>query len=111
MSKTGMLKFADFGLARDLIPDRVGFDKEGREIRMRANYTAKVVTPLYRVTDNCLEEKKYDEKIDVWSTACVFGEILGPATADERDGDAATTGTARFRQANCRCSDHVSCGS
>ena len=76
VSKEGVLKFADFGLARDLMPDRVFIDKDGKEYRRRVPYTSKVVTPFYRSPENCLKESRYDEKIDVWSTGCVFAEII-----------------------------------
>ena len=39
-------------------------------------YTKRVVTPYYRPPENCLLDPCYDEKVDVWSTACVFAELF-----------------------------------
>ena len=73
MSTEGCLKFADFGLARDLIQP-VFNEQTGKW--QPVQYTKRVVTPFYRPPEVCLEEPHYDEKVDVWSTACVFAEIL-----------------------------------
>ena len=43
---------------------------------MQPNYTKRVVTPYYRPPEICLLESHYDEKVDIWSTACVFAELL-----------------------------------
>ena len=69
----GCLKFADFGLARDLIKP-VFDDKTGKY--HLPSYTKKVVTPYYRPPEVCLLEPHYDEKVDVWSTGCVFAELI-----------------------------------
>lgn len=43
---------------------------------MPARYTSRVVTPFYRPPETCLQDPYYDERVDVWSTACVFAELL-----------------------------------
>jgi serine/threonine protein kinase len=60
----GNLKFADFGLARDYFPDP------------NIWYTEKVVTRYYRSPENCLMDAHYTPKVDVWSAACVFAEVV-----------------------------------
>ena len=61
----GNLKFADFGLARDWAP--------------YGHYTPRVVTRYYRSPENCLSDFKYTPKVDVWSAACVFAEVVARA--------------------------------
>ena len=61
----GNLKFADFGLARDWMP--------------LGHYTPRVVTRYYRSPENCLSESRYTQKVDVWSAACVFAEVVARA--------------------------------
>lgn len=73
VSTDGVLKFADFGLARDLYPPTYN---ESTGKMQPARYTRKVVTPYYRPPEVCLMDPFYDEKVDVWSTACVFAELL-----------------------------------
>lgn len=60
----GQVRFADFGLARDYI--------QGPHI----SYTSRVVTRFYRSPENCLSDSHYTPKIDVWSVACVFAEVI-----------------------------------
>ena len=69
----GVLKYADFGLARDLFKPFYN-EKTGKWDPVR--YTKRVVTPYYRPPEVCLQEPCYDEKVDVWSTACVFAELF-----------------------------------
>ncbi|RUS33291.1 kinase-like domain-containing protein [Jimgerdemannia flammicorona] len=73
----GILKIADFGLAR-------GFDEPGRD------YTNCVVTRWYRPPELLLGEKKYTTAIDLWGIGCVFAEMLagkpllpGPSDLDQ----------------------------
>ena len=35
-----------------------------------------MVTPFYRPPEVCLEIQQYDEKVDIWSTGCVFAELF-----------------------------------
>ncbi len=55
LSKDGMLKIADFGLARTYYP--------GQNI----NYTHKVVTLWYRAPELLLGMQNYTTAIDIWS--------------------------------------------
>ena len=65
VSASAELKFADFGLARDLLP-----------AVMNPSYTRTVCTPYYRPPEVCLKDPHYDEKVDIWSTGCVFAEFF-----------------------------------
>jgi serine/threonine protein kinase len=60
--KNGVVKIADFGLARffDLMP------KE---------YTGEVVTLWYRAPEILLGYKEYTCSLDMWSVGCIFGEL------------------------------------
>jgi cyclin-dependent kinase len=61
--KDGILKLADFGLARAFgIPVK--------------NYTNEVVTLWYRAPDILLGSKNYSTSIDIWSIGCIFVEML-----------------------------------
>eukprot|EP01121_Diplochlamys_sp_Union-15-3_P003845 TRINITY_DN1377_c0_g2_i1.p1 TRINITY_DN1377_c0_g2~~TRINITY_DN1377_c0_g2_i1.p1 ORF type:complete len:218 (-),score=26.46 TRINITY_DN1377_c0_g2_i1:8-661(-) len=62
VSKKGILKLGDFGLAR------------GFGIPVRA-YSSEVVTLWYRPPDVLLGSKKYSTEIDIWSVGCIFGEM------------------------------------
>jgi len=63
VSKEGVLKLADFGLARAFgIPVK--------------NYTNEVVTLWYRAPDILLGSKNYSTSIDIWSIGCIFVEML-----------------------------------
>lgn len=62
LDRTGMLKLADFGLARAFnLPVRT--------------YTHEVVTLWYRAPEILLGGKKYSTSVDVWSIGCIFAEI------------------------------------
>lgn len=65
----GIVKLADFGLSRDMVP----LDKN-------PNYTTRVVTRWYRAPELALEDPKYNEKIDIWSIGCTFAEIISRRT-------------------------------
>ena len=65
ISEDGVVKLADFGLARDVITGPKG-----------PNYTQKVVTRWFRPPEIALNSSKYTENIDVWSIACTFAEII-----------------------------------
>ena len=68
-----MLKYADFGLARDLFKPQFNEKRGAWDL---PQYTRRVVTPYYRPPEVCLLFPCYDEKVDVWSTACVFAELF-----------------------------------
>jgi serine/threonine protein kinase len=59
ISRDGILKIADFGLAR------------GYGIPVR-NYTHEVVTLWYRPPDVLLGSKNYLTTVDMWSIGCIF---------------------------------------
>ncbi|KAJ3277051.1 Cyclin-dependent kinase 2 [Terramyces sp. JEL0728] len=59
----GMLKLADFGLARAF----------GVPLR---SYTHEVVTLWYRPPEVLLGSKLYSTSVDVWSVGCIFAEMV-----------------------------------
>merc|ERR1712071_19182 len=63
LSHGGILKIADFGLARDY----------GSPLKA---YTPVVVTLWYRSPELLLGVKKYSTAVDMWSVGCLFGEFL-----------------------------------
>jgi cyclin-dependent kinase 12/13 len=65
LNKQGILKIADFGLARILQPPN-----------MNAFYTNKVVTLWYRAPEILLGMANYGPAIDIWSIGCFFTELL-----------------------------------
>ena len=64
INNNGKIKLADFGLARNIIPNNT------------KKYTYKVVTLWFRAPELLLGETLYTTAIDVWSCGCVFGELL-----------------------------------
>jgi len=63
IDKNGLLKIADFGLARAFsIPLPI--------------YTHEVVTLWYRAPEVLLGAKKYSTPIDMWSIGCIFAELI-----------------------------------
>lgn len=63
MDEGGVLKIADFGLARIQIPER-------------PDQTNKVVTRWYRPPELLLGATKYDFNVDMWSVGAIFGELV-----------------------------------
>lgn len=75
LTKDGVLKIADFGLAREF--KRVN----------HPYFTVKVVTRWYRAPELLLSNPAYTEAIDVWSVGCFVAEMfigrpLFPARSD-----------------------------
>ncbi|CZS99568.1 related to cell division protein kinase 2 [Rhynchosporium graminicola] len=64
VSNEGQLKIADFGLAR--------FYAKRRQL----DYTNRVITIWYRSPELLLGETQYGPAVDIWSAACVLGEIF-----------------------------------
>mmetsp|Transcript_13047 Transcript_13047/g.26108 ORF Transcript_13047/g.26108 Transcript_13047/m.26108 type:complete len:299 (+) Transcript_13047:252-1148(+) len=63
IDRNGMLKLADFGLARAFgIPVRT--------------YTHEVVTLWYRAPEILLGSKHYSTPVDMWSIGCIFAELV-----------------------------------
>jgi len=63
LSHGGIMKIADFGLARDY----------GSPLKP---YTPVVVTLWYRSPELLLGIKQYSTAVDMWSVGCIFGELL-----------------------------------
>lgn len=61
--KTGQLKLADFGLARDF-----GFPSGAM--------TARVVTRWYRAPELLFGARLYTGAVDVWAAGCIFAELM-----------------------------------
>jgi cyclin-dependent kinase len=76
INKQGILKIADFGLARAFsIPVK--------------NYTNEVITQWYRPPDLLLGSMNYFTTADIWSVGCIFAEmvtgtVLFPAKTEEK---------------------------
>ena len=63
VDKRGVLKLADFGLARAfMIPTRA--------------YTHEVVTLWYRAPEILLGQRAYAPAVDMWSIGCIFAELV-----------------------------------
>mmetsp|Transcript_22198 Transcript_22198/g.44483 ORF Transcript_22198/g.44483 Transcript_22198/m.44483 type:complete len:299 (+) Transcript_22198:87-983(+) len=76
INREGMLKLADFGLARAFgIPVR--------------SYTHEVVTLWYRAPDVLLGSRKYSTPVDIWSIGCIFAEMSNgrPLITGTSEGD------------------------
>ncbi|KTW27386.1 hypothetical protein T552_02365 [Pneumocystis carinii B80] len=71
INNRGILKIADFGLARTF---EEPFPNKDNYIIAR-EYTNCVVTRWYRPPELLLGEKKYTAAIDMWGVGCVFGEM------------------------------------
>lgn len=74
VGKDGILKIADFGLAR--------FYAKHHQLE----YTNRVITIWYRSPELLLGETKYTAAVDVWSAACVMMEIFTSLATFAGDG-------------------------
>lgn len=74
VSSDGILKIADFGLAR--------FYAKHHQL----DYTNRVITIWYRSPELLLGETKYTAAVDVWSAACVMVEIFARSAIFPGDG-------------------------
>jgi serine/threonine protein kinase len=74
INNQGILKLADFGLAREI---------QGENTPL----TARVVTRWYRAPEICLTDPHYSYVSDVWSIGCVFAEILSKKVLFESASD------------------------
>lgn len=63
IDRKGVLKLADFGLARAF----------GVPIR---TYTHEVVTLWYRAPEILLGQARYSTPVDMWSVGCIFAELV-----------------------------------
>ena len=72
--KDGVIKLADFGLARAFgIPVRV--------------YTHEVVTLWYRAPEILLGSNKYSCPVDIWSIGCIFAEMANKRPLFQGDSE------------------------
>jgi serine/threonine protein kinase len=60
---SGLVKLADFGLAR-------------KQVGGRYFYTNNVVTLWYRAPELLLGQKKYLYSVDMWSVGCIMAELI-----------------------------------
>lgn len=65
LSNKGVVKIADFGLARSI--DLLNPD---------AHYTNRVITLWYRPPELLLGETNYDGSVDIWGLGCIFAEFF-----------------------------------
>lgn len=63
VNRNGLLKLADFGLARAF----------GLPLR---SYTHEVVTLWYKAPEVLLGAKVYTTSVDIWSIGCIFAEMV-----------------------------------
>ncbi|RKP29971.1 Pkinase-domain-containing protein [Metschnikowia bicuspidata] len=70
----GVLKIADFGLAR-VYHGKAPRKGHGPGGGLR-NYTGLVVTRWYRPPELLLGERKYTTAVDMWGVGCVFAELF-----------------------------------
>eukprot|EP01023_Acetabularia_acetabulum_P037873 TRINITY_DN3615_c1_g1_i10.p1 TRINITY_DN3615_c1_g1~~TRINITY_DN3615_c1_g1_i10.p1 ORF type:complete len:311 (-),score=36.39 TRINITY_DN3615_c1_g1_i10:1195-2127(-) len=71
ISRDGSVKLADFGLCRSL----------GLPIK---NLTPNVVTQWYRSPEILLGSKSYNSSADIWSTGCIWVEMLRACNRDQQ---------------------------
>eukprot|EP01084_Bolivina_argentea_P141587 248789_1 len=81
----GVVKIADFGLARQFIPALACKHKRIANVHASVNnnniihprhYTNRVVTLWYRSPELLLSDVHYTPSVDLWSVGCVFAELL-----------------------------------
>ena len=73
ISKGGILKIADFGLARSIESERLS---DIEHVVPHRDYTNLVVTRWYRPPELLLGERRYTTSIDMWGAGCILGEML-----------------------------------
>eukprot|EP00038_Savillea_parva_P010800 m.192871 g.192871 ORF g.192871 m.192871 type:complete len:400 (+) comp18763_c0_seq1:214-1413(+) len=70
LNNLGILKIADFGMART-----VGTQEDGRSVR-GGDLSPVVVTLWYRAPEVLFGDLSYGVAVDVWAVGCVLGELL-----------------------------------
>lgn len=73
LNNQGILKIADFGLAREY----------GSPATL---LSPNVVTLWYRAPELLLESKEYTTAIDMWSVGCIFAELITQRPIFESEG-------------------------
>jgi len=85
LTNEGVLKMADFGLARQLhtrSKQETLYDKHGKVKSVGGKsyslqqMTQKVVTLWYRAPEILLRSGEYSKPCDVWAVGCILGELL-----------------------------------
>lgn len=66
ITKNGVLKLADFGLARAISTSKAGHANR---------YTNRVVTLWYRPPELLLGERNYGSPVDLWGAGCIMAEV------------------------------------
>jgi len=74
LTDEGVLKLADFGLARQL--SEKAYSSDMREKYSMTQMTPKVVTLWYRAPEILLRCGEYSKPADVWAVACILAELL-----------------------------------
>ncbi|CAH8442104.1 unnamed protein product [Heterobilharzia americana] len=75
ISSTGILKIADFGLARV-------FENNNERL-----YSHQVATRWYRAPELLYGAKKYTNSVDLWAVGCIFGELLNSSPLFPAEND------------------------
>ncbi|CAK9303668.1 unnamed protein product [Gordionus sp. m RMFG-2023] len=81
ITKNGVLKLADFGLARAYSlgnpnSSSAGNNSKGNQASTNVNrYTNRVVTLWYRPPELLLGERNYGPPIDMWGAGCIMAEL------------------------------------
>lgn len=71
LNNRGVLKIADFGMARYYSPP-----SENTPASQHQKLTQLVVTLWYRSPELLLGAKTYGAEVDMWSVGCIFGELI-----------------------------------
>ena len=75
LKKDGVLKLADFGLARQLVARSSG-NRAGDEPYTIKQLTSNVQTLWYRAPEILLDIGEQTQQCDMWSLGCIIAELL-----------------------------------
>lgn len=70
LTRSGIVKVCDFGLARGLLPE-----SEAKSYLDRENYTNYVTTRWYRAPEVLMCVDKYHYGLDMWAVGCIIAEL------------------------------------
>jgi cyclin-dependent kinase 12/13 len=76
VTRAGVLKLADFGLAREYAPDPIYVPESDSQSNEPLHMTNKVITVWYRPPELLLGATTYGPEIDIWSAGAIIGELL-----------------------------------